>query len=102
MPRRIFTVLALVGLLASAWASNGTMGARAESPQGDIDANRAEELAKQGLAKMMEALQLMIDSIPQYEKPAITEDGDIIIRRKKKDEEAPPPPSSSPLDRDEI
>jgi hypothetical protein len=97
---RIFAMLAVVGFLASAGVSNGTMGARAESLRDDLDANKAGELAKQGLSKMMEALQSLIDAIPQYEKPTITEDGDIIIRRKKKDLESPPP-SSPPLDRGE-
>jgi hypothetical protein len=100
MLRNIFTVLALVGLLASA----GAQMAQAESPQAessrdDLDMRKTEELARQGLSKLIEALQSLIDTIPQYDKPAITEDGDIIIRRRKKDEQAPPPSPS--LDSDE-
>ena len=40
-------------------------------------------LAAEGLDKMVRALESLIRSIPQYETPEITEDGDIIIRRKK-------------------
>ena len=43
----------------------------------------AEELATEGLSKMVQALESLLNSIPQYEKPEITEDGDIIIRRKR-------------------
>ncbi len=40
-------------------------------------------LAAEGLDKMVRALESLMRSIPQYETPEITEDGDIIIRRKK-------------------
>ena len=40
-------------------------------------------LAEEGLNKMVRALESMIRSIPQYEKPEINENGDIIIRRKR-------------------
>ena len=41
------------------------------------------EMMTDAMSKMVRALELMIQSIPQYEKPEITEDGDIIIRRKR-------------------
>ena len=41
------------------------------------------ELATDAMSKMVRALELMIQSIPQYEKPEINENGDIIIRRKR-------------------
>lgn len=44
---------------------------------------RAAELAREGLEKLMQALQLMIQHIPQYEPPVINENGDIIIKRKR-------------------
>ncbi|WP_120497123.1 hypothetical protein [Kiloniella sp. EL199] len=44
------------------------------------------ELARESLELMMKSLSLVIDSIPQYEMPVITENGDIIIRRKQKDD----------------
>jgi len=44
------------------------------------------EFARESLELMMKSLSLVIDSIPQYEMPVITENGDIIIRRKQKDD----------------
>ena len=40
-------------------------------------------LATEGLDKMVQALEAFVRSIPQYEKPDINENGDIIIRRKR-------------------
>lgn len=40
-----------------------------------------EDLAREGLAKLLSALDLFIGSIPQYETPEILPNGDIIIRR---------------------
>ena len=49
-----------------------------------------EDLARDGLAKLLSALDLFIGSIPQYETPEILPNGDIIIRRiHPKDEEKP-------------
>ncbi|MEH6404544.1 MAG: hypothetical protein V7750_14290 [Sneathiella sp.] len=47
----------------------------------------ADELAAEGLEKLINALSVFMDSIPQFEAPEILENGDIIIRRKHKDEE---------------
>ncbi|MBE88651.1 MAG: hypothetical protein CMM76_04330 [Rhodospirillaceae bacterium] len=43
---------------------------------------QASELADQGMKKLIQALQLMLTQIPQYEAPFVNEYGDIIIRRK--------------------
>jgi hypothetical protein len=40
-------------------------------------------LARDGVERLMRALEAFIDMIPQYEMPEINEDGDIIIRRKR-------------------
>ncbi len=45
---------------------------------------RAEDMAREAIEQLMRALELMIDSIPQYELPQIEENGDIIIRRKRR------------------
>jgi len=55
------------------------------------------ELAGEAMQKLMQALELLIGSIPQYEAPYIDENGDIIIRRKRNGElpipkEKPTPP----------
>ena len=46
------------------------------------DRGRAEDMAREAIEQLMRALELMMNSIPQYEMPEINEDGDIIIRRK--------------------
>ncbi len=48
-----------------------------------------EELMREGVERMLRAIELMIEMIPQYEPPEVTEDGDIIIRRKRHTDEAP-------------
>lgn len=53
--------------------------------------NRAPvDLAREGMAKMLQALDKLVESIPQYRLPEITENGDIILRRKKPDVPVPP------------
>ncbi len=52
----------------------------------DDERGRAEDMARQAIEQLMRALELMIDSIPQYEMPEIEENGDIIIRRKRRKE----------------
>jgi hypothetical protein len=51
------------------------------------DKETPSELMTDAMSKMVRALELFIQAIPQYEKPEITEDGDIIIRRKHPDAE---------------
>lgn len=46
--------------------------------------SRAEDMAREAIEQLMQALELMIDSIPLYELPEIKENGDIIIRRKRR------------------
>ncbi len=50
------------------------------------------DLAREGMERIVEALRLLIDQIPQYEAPEILDNGDIIIRRKRPAEERPEPP----------
>ncbi len=58
---------------------------------------RAEEFARQGMERLMQALDLLIQSIPQYELPVINENGDIIIRRRHGS--APTQPAPGPADK---
>ena len=57
---------------------------------------RAEEMAREAIEQFMRALELMIQSIPQYEMPEINEDGDIIIRRKRRAPREGPSGSGEP------
>lgn len=56
----------------------GPSSAIAEDDQADPG-----ELARESIELMMRSLNLLMDNIPQYELPEVTEDGDIIIRRKR-------------------
>jgi hypothetical protein len=64
------------------------------SPAVAADADSEETpsaLMTEAMSKMVRALEMMIQSIPQYEKPEITDDGDIIIRRKHPETKKGPP-----------
>ena len=54
------------------------------------DRERAEEVAREAIEQLLRALELMLESIPQYELPEVNEDGDIIIRRKRRKERETP------------
>ncbi len=54
-------------------------------------AREAEQLARESAEQIIRSLELLLKSIPQYDLPEITEDGDIIIRRRRPDELAPLP-----------
>jgi len=63
------------------------------------DKNKKEtpsELMSDAMSQMIRALELFVRSIPQYEKPEITENGDIIIRRKRPETEPAPVPKKGP------
>ncbi len=61
-----------------------------------------EELARDGLAKLLSALDLFIGSIPQYETPEILPNGDIIIRRIHPETEKTPDPAPKEKPKDSI
>ncbi|MBI2257039.1 MAG: hypothetical protein HYU58_20635 [Proteobacteria bacterium] len=46
----------------------------------------AERLAGEGIAKMLQALDLLLKTVPQYAAPEVQPNGDIIIRRLHPDE----------------
>ena len=55
----------------------------------------------EGAAEMMlQALELMLNAIPQYEAPEVLENGDIIIRRKPQKRKQPSPEKDTTVDRD--
>ncbi len=74
--------------------------ARAESHD---ERGRAEEMARGAIEQLLRALEMMIQSIPQYEMPEINEDGDIIIRRKRQvPREGPGDPGAPELEKTSI
>ncbi|WP_025898242.1 hypothetical protein [Sneathiella glossodoripedis] len=61
------------------------------------DEKSVDELAIEGISKLMDALSLFVSTIPQYSAPEILENGDIIIRRKNKsDSEGDEPDQNKP------
>ena len=70
--------------------------ADAEEPSGEPAPNEQAptepapgELAREGVARLLQALEVFIEMIPQYEMPELNENGDIIIRRKRDHGEDP-------------
>ena len=65
--------------------------ANAEDPTGEPAPNEQApgELAREGVARLLQALEVFIEMIPQYEMPELDENGDIIIRRKRDRGEEP-------------
>lgn len=75
----------LVVLLAAALAWPGAVPSAADDEPSKRD--RAEQMAQEAMERLMNALELFLGSIPQYEMPEVNENGDIIIRRKKRPEQ---------------
>ena len=78
---------ALLGALALPLAGYAT---RAYAQSDETPQQSPDELALEGVNRLMQALQLLIQQLPQYEAPVIDENGDIIIRRHH--DTAPIPP----------
>ena len=70
-------------IIISIFLAGANPSAPASAEEHD-ERGRAEEMAREAIEQLMRALELMIQSIPQYEMPEINEDGDIIIRRKRR------------------
>ncbi len=79
---------------AALWAIGLAVRPAGAEPPGGEDGRDPSRLALEGLDRLMQALDLFIATLPQYEAPYINEDGDIIIRRKRNPAEpgAEPPP----------
>ena len=77
---RSLLFVALLSLLLAAVPARGQAEEPPEPPP--------EQLAREGVEKLLRALDAFIQMIPQYEMPELNEDGDIIIRRKR--DGAPP------------
>ncbi len=82
--RNGISAMLLTILLAIALAAPAALAEDHESRE------RAEEMAREGMERIMRALEMFMGSIPQYELPEVNEHGDIIIRRKRNFEEPEP------------
>lgn len=68
-PSRLFSILCVCTALA---ASPAAASDQDGSP---------EDLAREGIGKIVSALEMLLMTIPTYEAPEILPNGDIIIRR---------------------
>ena len=68
------------GLIAAALAVALVLGAPGMAPA--ASEGQAKEKLREGAARIMEAIELMIRAIPTYGMPRIDEDGNIIIPRR--------------------
>jgi len=64
-------------------------GVQADSLQDK--ATEAERLAGEAVSKLLRALDLMMDSVPQYAAPEVLPNGDIILRRLNPKDDAEEP-----------
>lgn len=87
--RKAWAAAALLGLCLS--LTPPAPATAQETAPGTPPQDSPSDLAREGLERMMRALRLLVESIPQYELPEVLENGDIIIRRKH-DKSAPREP----------
>lgn len=91
------TAMSRLGAMALALALTQSLaGARAETraetaPPSASPRDQAEQVLKEGVEKIMRGLDLLMQTVPQFAAPRVTENGDIIIRRT-----TPPPPAKKP------
>lgn len=91
--RQLFHALLLIGIVAPAPAAF----AQTSNPPADKPAQETpREMLEDATRKAMQAFELMLKAIPQYEAPEILDNGDIIIRRKRPDAPSPAKPGSPP------
>lgn len=84
-----------IAWFAMAVALAGLPAAQAQ----ESDPGAAERLVGEGLAKMLQALDLLLKTVPQYAAPEVQPNGDIIIRRLHPEEDtAPDEPQQTPED----
>jgi len=79
---------ALAVSLALAVASPALAQTQAPTPPQD---DRPGALAREAIDKLMRALSLAIENLPQYAMPELNDNGDIIIRRLNPRAEKPRP-----------
>jgi hypothetical protein len=68
-------------LLAVLLALPTPLAAQSDGGDTEGDGRSAEEMAREGVERLMNALETFLGAIPQYGVPRIDEDGNIIIPR---------------------
>jgi hypothetical protein len=67
--------------LAAGLALSPALSTTAVAQNAPSDGSGAQELAVEGLSKLLKALDLFVKSVPQYSAPEVLPNGDIILRR---------------------
>ncbi len=83
------------------FATPGYAQSEAQSEPQPDPVEEVEQAAREAAQTVIQALQLFVKTIPQYETPEIMPNGDIVIRRKPKPgEERQPSPNRGPCEID--
>jgi hypothetical protein len=88
MPKSLLS-RAFIGVLLAATAAAPPPARAQAAPQAEQQEPGA--LAREAIDKLMRALSLAIENLPQYAMPELNENGDIIIRRINPRAEKPRP-----------
>jgi len=88
-----------IGLLVLATLTR-PLAAEEDRTEEGTAGDKAERLVEEGVASILEALDLLLGAVPQYAAPEVLPNGDIIIRRLHPEEEEdttepPAPPGDS-------
>ncbi|MFQ5764409.1 MAG: hypothetical protein ACE5GT_05730 [Rhodospirillales bacterium] len=86
-----------LGLLLIASLTTAPPAALAQAPEQERP-DTSREMLEDATRKILDAFELMLRAIPQYEAPEILDNGDIIIRRRppRPEQPAPPPGKDGP------
>ena len=86
---RALAVGGLAALITGPLTTATAAETRAERPANPESAQAPSEIAREGLEKMLRALNKLIEAVPQFEMPEMNENGDIILRRKRPEQKTP-------------
>lgn len=90
------TVIALGGASLDATAEPAAGARPVDNRSAPTESQSPSDLAREGMAKMLEAFNRFVASVPQYEMPQFNENGDIILRRKRPEPAPLAPPAKTP------
>ena len=76
-------------VLALAFTVATTIPSYAEEPKTPPSWEDSQKMLEQGAQRVIGALELLLQAIPQYELPEVLPNGDILIRRKNQSPETP-------------
>jgi len=87
-------------MLALAVSGTANPAPAEDSGQDQVGPQGPQDLAAEGLGKLLQALDLFVKSVPQYAAPEVLPNGDIILRRLNPKSHQPPKPAHPKSDDD--